>query len=47
MTATVTIFDDGIPKTYELNPTRIYKDDISTTYIFDFTYHKFNYNKHR
>lgn len=45
MIAKVTIYDDnGNPKgTYELKPSRIYKNDISTKYIFDFEYAQLNH----
>lgn len=44
MTARTTIYDDnGYPKgVYELKPSRIYNDGISTKYVFEFEYNKLN-----
>ena len=47
MIARVTIYDDnGNPKgAYELKPSRIYEDGISTKYIFEFEYNQLNWHK--
>lgn len=49
MTARVIIYDDnGNPKgAYELKPSRIYEDGISTKYIFEFEYNQLNYDKYK
>lgn len=45
----VTIIDDNDnPKdTYELEPSKIYEDGISTKYVFNFEYNKLNYDKYK
>ena len=47
MTARVTIIDDnGNSKgAYELAPSRIFEDGISTKYVFEFVYNQLNYDK--
>ena len=45
--ARVTIYDnDGNPQgTYEIEPTRVHEESISTKYIFGFEYNVLNYDK--
>ena len=49
MFAKVTIYDDNDnPKgIYELKPSRIYEDGISTKYVFEFEYNQLNYKKYK
>lgn len=49
MFAEVTIYDDNSnPKgAYELKPSRIYEDGISTKYVFEFEYNQLNYEKYK
>ena len=49
VTARVTIYDDDDdPKgAYELKPSRVYKSDISTKYVFEFEYNQLNYNNYK
>jgi len=49
MTARVTIIDDNGKHrgVYELKPSRIYEDGISTKYVFEFEYNQLNYNKYK
>jgi len=49
MIASITIYDDnGCPKgVYELAPSRIYKKEISTKYVFEFNYEQLNYDRYR
>lgn len=47
MVARVTIIDDSDnPKgVYELAPSKIYRDDMSTKYVFEFEYNQLNHDK--
>lgn len=49
MTARVTIIDDnGNPKgAYELTPSIVRENGISTTYVFEFEYSQLNYDKYK
>ncbi len=49
MIASVRIIDDyGNTKAiYELEPSGIYEDGISTKYVFEFEYNKLNYDKYK
>ena len=49
MRAKVIIIDDnGYPKgAYELAPSKIYENGISTKYVFEFEYNQLNYDKYK